>query len=136
MYLTEINQGVSPARIKPALLTLILLVSACASDGGRQEAQPEIKATLNEKAYLPVSTAPPCYPRAAAQKRMEGYCIVEFTVTALGTTTQHKIVQCSDNVFASCSISAAQKFRYQPHTVNGEVVVVPGVQNKFSYNVD
>jgi protein TonB len=43
--------------------------------------------------------------------------------------------QCTSSLFYSASLNAALKFKYKPRIMDGEAVEVPGVQNKFTYEI-
>ena len=92
----------------------------------------------NEGDYLPIIKVPPIYPISAAERGIEGYCIVEYTVTTTGTVKDISVVegQCTSSLFHRSSLRAAKKFRYKPRIINGIPIEVPGVQNKFTYQLD
>jgi periplasmic protein TonB len=85
--------------------------------------------------YLPVVKVAPVYPMRALQRRLEGYVIVEFAVTASGSVRDVVVVESSETVFEEAAIEAARKFRYKPRVVNGEAVEVTGVQNKITFKL-
>lgn len=87
--------------------------------------------------YLPIVKVAPIYPRRAQSRGIEGYCIIEYTVTKTGSIRDPFIVegQC-DSVFGSASVKAAMKFKYKPRVVDGEPIEVAGVQNKFTYELE
>lgn len=87
--------------------------------------------------YLPIVKVAPIYPRRATSRGIEGYCIVEYTVTKSGTTRDIRPVDCQPSgVFDSASVKAAEKFKYKPRVVDGEPIEVAGVQNKFTYTLE
>ncbi|MCA8837628.1 MAG: energy transducer TonB [Gammaproteobacteria bacterium] len=88
--------------------------------------------------YLPVIKVPPTYPTAARDRGIEGFCVVEYTVTSEGTVRDVHVVesQCSSSLFHRSSLRAAKKFRYKPRIINGVKVEVPGVQNQFTFKLD
>jgi TonB family protein len=86
--------------------------------------------------FLPIVRVAPVYPVRAAQQRLEGHVIVEFTVTENGTVADVAVVESSDSVFEQSAIDAALRFRYRPRIVNGEAVRVPGVRNVFTYRLE
>ncbi len=100
----------------------------------------KMKNTFNmgaEGDYLPIVKVAPIYPNQALRRGQEGYCVVKYTVTRLGTIKDPTIVkdQCSSSLFYSPSINAALKFKYKPRIVDGIEVEVAGVQNKFSFKI-
>jgi protein TonB len=84
--------------------------------------------------YLPMVKVQPQYPSVALSRGIEGYCIVEYTVTKTGSVRDPVAIDC-DPLFKSASIKAAEKFKYKPRIENGEPIEVPGVQNKFTYKL-
>lgn len=85
--------------------------------------------------YLPIVKAAAAYPRSALSRGLEGYCTVEYTVTAQGTTRDVTVVDCPQTIFAKPSIKAALKFKYKPKVIDGEPIEVPGVRNKFTFQM-
>lgn len=64
----------------------------------------------------------PTYPRQAADQGIEGYAVVEFTVTTQGTVKDAVVVeQEPGNYFGRAAVRAVEKWRYQPCKVNGKV---------------
>lgn len=87
--------------------------------------------------YLPIVKVAPIYPRRATSRGIEGYCIVEYTVTKNGSIRDPQAVDCQPSgVFESASVKAAEKFKYKPRVVDGEPIEVAGVQNKFTYTLE
>jgi len=92
---------------------------------------------VGEGDYLPIVKVAPIYPARALQRGLEGFCVVQYTVTSLGTIKDPVVVedQCSSSLFHRASLQAALKFKYKPRVIDGEAVEVPGVQNKFTYEI-
>ncbi len=92
---------------------------------------------VGEGDYLPIVKVAPIYPNRALTRGVEGFCVVQYTVTSLGTTKDPFVVesQCTSSLFHRASINAALKFKYKPRIIDGEAVEVPGVQNKFTYEI-
>ena len=92
---------------------------------------------VGEGDYLPIVKVAPIYPARALQRGLEGYCVVEYTVTSLGTTKDPVVVQdqCTSSLWHRASLQAALKFKYKPRVIDGVAVEVPGVQNKFTFEI-
>lgn len=86
--------------------------------------------------YLPIVKVQPIYPRRALSRGVEGYVIVEFTVTKQGTTTNIRVVESSSSMFDDAAVKAAAKFKYKPRVVDGQPIEVPGVQNKITFEIE
>lgn len=84
---------------------------------------------------IPLTVVQPDYPRRAAQRGTEGYCTVEFTVSAAGTTKDAFIADCPDGVFERSSLRTAERIKYKPRVVDGQAVDVPGVQYRFLFQM-
>lgn len=93
-------------------------------------------ASASDGEYLPIVKVAPIYPNRAATRGIEGYCIVQYTVTATGSTRDPEVTDCPNSVFASASTKAALKFKYKPRVVDGVAIEVPGVRNKFTFTLD
>ena len=86
---------------------------------------------------LPLVNIQPQYPTRAAQRGIEGWCQVSFTVTAEGGVRDVVVVDAEpQGMFDRSSIRAAERFRFQPRVVNGEAVEVPNVQYVFRYQLE
>ena len=92
---------------------------------------------VGEGDYLPIVKVAPIYPNRALSRGIEGFCVVQYTVTRQGTVRDPVVIedQCTSSLFHSASVNAALKFKYKPRIMDGEAVEVPGVQNKFTYEI-
>lgn len=87
--------------------------------------------------YLPIVKVQPMYPRRALSRGIEGYVLLEFTVTQTGAVKDPVIIESEPpNVFDDAAIRAALKFKYKPKIVNGEAVDVAGVQNRITFRLE
>jgi protein TonB len=93
---------------------------------------------VGEGDYLPIVKVAPIYPQRALVHGIEGYCVVQYTVTRQGTIRDPFVIedQCTNSMFHRPSLQAALKFKYKPRVIDGQTVEVPGVQNKFTYVIE
>ncbi|PCJ18818.1 MAG: hypothetical protein COA96_16555, partial [SAR86 cluster bacterium] len=80
----------------------------------------------------------PEYPPIAAQRGIEGWTLVEFTVDERGDVIKESIkVKDSDsrNKYHQASIRAAEKLKFDPRITNEVAIQVPGVKYLFSYRL-
>jgi protein TonB len=93
---------------------------------------------VGEGDYLPIVKVAPIYPQRALSRGIEGYCVVQYVVTRQGTIREPFVIedQCTSSLFHRASIQAALKFKYKPRVIDGQAVEVPGVQNKFTYEIE
>ena len=93
--------------------------------------------SITDGEMLPLVNVTPTYPTRAAQRGIQGWCQVSFTVTATGGVADVFVVDGEPKgIFDSSSIRAAEKFKFQPRVVDGEGVPVPGVQYVFRYQLE
>ena len=92
---------------------------------------------VGEGDYLPIVKVAPIYPQRALSRGVEGFCVVQYTVTRQGTIRDPFVIedQCTSSLFHRASVQAAMKFKYKPRVIDGQAVEVPGVQNKFTYEI-
>lgn len=87
--------------------------------------------------YLPIVKVAPVYPRRAQSRGIEGFVIVEFTVTKNGSVRDPFVVEAQpQGIFDRAAMDAALKFKYKPRVVDGQPMEVSGVQNKISFEID
>jgi protein TonB len=91
---------------------------------------------VNDGEYLPIVKVAPIYPSRALSRGMEGYVIVEFTVTRTGTVQDVFVVESTSTLFERAATEAALKFKYKPRVIDGEAVEVAGVRNKISFVIE
>ena len=86
--------------------------------------------------YLPIVKVAPIYPRRAQTRGIEGYVLLEFTVTKTGAVANPVVLESQPTgIFDRAALSAALKFKYKPKVVNGEPIDVAGVRNKITFEL-
>lgn len=106
-------------------------------DTGLQLNNASISATDGE--MLPLVAIAPQYPTRAAQRGIQGWCLVSFTVDGLGNVDEESIVVVDaepTSIFDRSSIRAAGRFKFQPRVVDGQGVAVNDVQYVFRYQLE
>ncbi len=88
---------------------------------------------ISDGEYLPIVKVAPIYPSRAVTMDLEGYVIVEFTVTRSGTTRDVVVIESTHPVFDRAAREAASKFKYKPRVIDGEPVEVLGVLHKITF---
>lgn len=70
---------------------------------------------------LPVVRIEPQYPRRAAMKGQEGWVLLEFDITAVGTVDNVKVIESKPRrVFDSSARRALLKWKYKPKLIEGK----------------
>ena len=122
-------QGEAPSQSRDEVSTEQSSTSASAGAG------PMTGAPV-EREYRALSRPEPAYPPQALARGIEGYVVLEFTVTAAGTTRDLRVLEASPrNVFATAALAAAREFRYQPRIQGGAPVDVPGVRSRIRFQI-
>lgn len=87
--------------------------------------------------YLPIVKVAPLYPESAAERGIEGYVLLEFTVTETGATADPKVIEAQPKgVFDEAAMKAVLKFKYKPRVENGRPVSVSGVRHVITFKLD
>jgi periplasmic protein TonB len=85
--------------------------------------------------YMPIVQVAPQYPRRAADRGLEGFVLLEFTVTREGTVRDPQVIESSSSIFDRAAIDAVLRFRYRPRVIDGEPVEVPGVRFRITFEL-
>ena len=87
--------------------------------------------------YLPIVKVAPQYPRRAQSRGIEGYVILEYTVTKQGTVRDIQVIESKPSgTFDKAAIKSATRYKYKPRVVNGEPIEVPGVRTQISFELE
>lgn len=78
----------------------------------------------------------PAYPRNMLGKNIEGYVIVQFTVTKTGAVENARILETTHSGFNKPSLRAVEKFKYKPRVIDGQAVDVHNVIEKVSFEIE
>ena len=89
-----------------------------------------------DSALINIINAQPDYPIKASELGMEGYVIVSFDVTTIGTVENVSIVETSHKIFNRAAIRAAERSRYKPKTVDGSPQATKGLQKLFTFRME
>ena len=118
--------------MKRSFTVLVALLATCTSMYVMVE---ETDTPVNQE-YAPLEKKVPIYPYVTQFNGIEGYCIVQYTVTQLGKVKDAFPETCSPiGLFEGVSVESAKKFIYQPRIVDGIPKSVSGVQNKFTFDL-
>ncbi|MCL7421444.1 MAG: energy transducer TonB, partial [Methylobacter sp.] len=72
---------------------------------------------------------PPKYPRRAANRRIQGWVKIEFTITRTGTVKDAVVVEAKPNgIFDRVALEAINKWKFKEKRVNGAPVEQRAVQ--------
>jgi len=127
------------AKLKKAEEERIARVKKAEEERMKKEKELEIAKRLIEEVT-------PVYPRRAKERGTQGYTLVKFTITEIGTVEDVIVVEgyCGDptnpeTVFRPCSMfnssssRAALKLKYKTKVVNGKAVSTEDVLHRFTF---
>lgn len=87
-------------------------------------AAPGLK-VISASELTPLVRVPPRYPFSARRRRIEGYVVVEFTVTETGDVEEVQVVEAQPRgVFERAAVEAVRHWRFQPKMEEGRPIRV------------
>jgi protein TonB len=122
--------------------------SASASTAAVSLIQPEVNAraamtkmTVNvggsDRDTMPLVRINPDYPPRAQNRGIEGWVLVEFTITAAGTVRDPRVIDASPKgYFEEAALKAIARWRYNPKVQEGVAVERVGVRVRLSFNME
>lgn len=86
---------------------------------------------------LPIVRVPPQYPRRALSRGVEGWVLLEFTVTKAGAVENPIVLRADpESIFDNAAIRAVSRWKYKPQTISGQPADRPGVQTVITFELD
>jgi len=80
----------------------------------------------------PIKKSAPEYPKRASSQSLDGWVMLEFTVSPAGDVVEASVLSSSNEVFNRAALNAINGWRFEPHMLDGRAVPVrSGV--KFSF---
>jgi protein TonB len=93
-------------------------------------------AGLGDSDTVPLVRVEPTYPEQAAERGIEGWVEVEFTITTSGAVKDARIVTSTSNVFDRAALQAVRKWKYRPKIEDGKPVERPGVRTVLKFTLE
>jgi TonB family protein len=91
---------------------------------------------LQFRELIPMRYITPAYPESARAQGIEGYVVVNFTVTANGEVGNIEIIESEPpGVFDNEALAATARLRFEPRIVLNEAVAVDGVEYRFDWEL-
>lgn len=115
----RVNGEAQPKRVKQRIkFDLPAGLGAVPNAGGAGKS-----AATPDRGPVAEYTPAPAYPSRAAQRRIEGYVVVQYTVTASGETDDISVVESRPaHMFDRAATRAVSRWRFKPALQNGEAV--------------
>ncbi|BCX81233.1 periplasmic protein TonB [Methylomarinovum caldicuralii] len=124
----EVPLAASVKVAAPALPSL-LVEGETSGPPGPVHLPPQPPSFISASELIPVARIPPVYPPEAKRRRIEGYVVVEFTVTETGEVKNPKIIESRPpGVFDRAVLRAVRHWRFRPKKWDGRPVAVRAQQ--------
>jgi protein TonB len=112
------------AAIAPAVAAEQALASGLGGGGADRDAVPLVRIE-------------PDYPMQARQRGIEGWVVVQFTISSAGTVKDAVVLSSEPGtVFDRAALTAVQKWKYQPKVQGGQPVERPGVKIRLDFEME
>ncbi|WP_394390940.1 energy transducer TonB [Shewanella woodyi] len=86
---------------------------------------------------LPIVQVSPRYPISAAQNGKEGYVILGFDITKMGTVTNVKVLEANPKrIFNKAAIQAIKNWKYKPKMEKGVAVIQSNQQVQLDFTLE
>jgi periplasmic protein TonB len=86
---------------------------------------------------IPLVRVNPLYPPRAQSRGIEGWVLLEFTITPQGTTKDIEVLDADPKgYFERAAKDAVRKYKYKPRVEDGVAVDWPGVQLVLSFEIE
>ena len=85
---------------------------------------------------IPLVRVDPTYPTRATERGIEGWVLVEFTISPRGTVVDPKVLSYEpSSIFNQAALRAIRRWKYNPKILNGKPVSRPGVKVKLDFTL-
>jgi protein TonB len=99
-------------------------------------AGPDLTSAPADTSPIPLVRIDPMYPMRALSRGIEGWVLVEFTITSAGTVENPVVVDADPpSVFNREATKAIRRWKYKPKIVNGRPVAQPGVRTLITFEI-
>jgi protein TonB len=91
----------------------------------------------SDRDIIPLVRINPDYPPRALSRGIEGYVIVQFTITATGMVKDVIVVRAEpEGIFEEAAVRAVSRWRYNPKVEEGVAVERVGVQTRITFQLE
>ncbi len=85
---------------------------------------------------VPIVRVQPQYPLRAAEREVEGWVEVEFTISKSGTVKDPRVMNSHpSSIFDRAALKAIRKWKYNPKIEDGEAVERPGITVRLKFDL-
>ena len=128
----DVSSTARVASVKPMSVPSPSLDTSFKLQGGMNLGVP-----ASDRGVVPVVRVNPMYPPRAAQRGLEGWVEVEFTISKTGSVKNPRVLEAQPSgVFDRAALRAIRKWKYKPEIVNGSAVETSGVKVKLTFDLE
>ena len=97
---------------------------------------PDLGVMASDTDIVPIVRVNPQYPLRAAERGIEGWVEVQFTISRTGTVKDPFVLNAKPkNIFNRAALRAIRKWKYNPKVEDGEPVERPGVKVRLTFQI-
>jgi len=104
--------------------------------GGTGTGQGTRPPAFTNKEPAPLYRVQPSYPEEAAERELEGWVLVRFSIKKDGTVSAPEIVKSSSRLFDRAALDAIRSWKYAPQMLDGQAVERGGVLVKLNFKFE
>jgi len=115
----------------------ILGINAPGADFDLDLGGPNLGAFEGDSEAVPLVRVQPIYPERAAARGIEGWVMIEFTITAIGSVKDERVLSYQpSSIFNRAALKAVKKFKYKPKVVDGVAMEQPGQKITLTFELE
>lgn len=128
----QISTGVSVGGSSESISMIAPAVDARASLG-----PVSVNVAGSDRDVIPLVRIEPDYPPRAAERGVEGWVVLQFTITPAGTVKDAKVVDAEPKgIFDAAAVKAVERWKYNPKVEGGVAVERRGVQVMLTFKLE
>jgi len=109
---------------------------AFAIDVDVQVGNSDIAIAASDSDVVPIVRVNPQYPLRASERGIEGWVVVEFTISKTGTVKNPRVLSAQpSSIFDREALKAIRKWKYNPKIEDGVPVERPGIKVKLKFDL-
>ncbi|MGH7822378.1 MAG: energy transducer TonB [Candidatus Binatia bacterium] len=91
----------------------------------------------SDRDVMPLVRINPDYPPRAQSRGIQGWVIVQFTITAAGTVADARVVEAQPKgIFDDAAVKAVSRWKYNPMVQDGVAVERRGIQVRLTFQLE
>lgn len=96
----------------------------------------DLGAAPSDRDIQPIVRIPPQYPRRAAERGLEGYVDLRFSISVAGGVINPVVIFSTSSIFNRAAIRAVEKWKYNPKIVDGAAEERHGVEVRITFELE